>query len=83
MVFLQMLLDESQLRAIVAAVVVELSQPRSERLAYNLREASEVTGIPERQIALAVARRELPARKIGKAYRVTRQSLLNWLDSTH
>jgi excisionase family DNA binding protein len=73
-------LDQSQLRDLVLTIL-RLQEPQPERLAFNLAEASELTGVPERQLRLAIARRQLKGRRIGKAYCISRRSLLDWLDS--
>jgi len=64
----------TQICKIIAAL------PPVERLAFNIQEASKATGIDEQQISNAINRRELPARKIGKSWRITRQNLLIWLE---
>lgn len=74
-------LADEQLTNLVAAVVAKVAlEPKPERLAFNLAEASQVTGVSEKQLRLAIARKELKGRRIGKGYRITRESLLAWID---
>jgi len=72
--------DQAELVALVRTVVAELGT-KPERLAFNITEASEVTGIDSKQLSLAIARKELPAKRIGNSWRITRSALLNWLDT--
>jgi excisionase family DNA binding protein len=73
-------LESTQLRELVLTVL-RLQEPQPERLAFNLTEAAELTGVSEKQLRLAIARRQLKGRRIGKSYRITRRALLDWIDS--
>ncbi len=76
--------SEEQLEQLITRCVVKtiamFKAPYLDRLAFNLREAAELTGASEKQLRLALARRDLPGRRIGKSYRITRSALLDWLD---
>jgi len=77
-----MKLSNAEIAAIAKAVAELLQTPMAERLAFNITEASEVTGIDFKQISLAIARKELRAKRIGNSYRITRANLLNWLNTS-
>lgn len=69
--------SETQLEQTVAAILARL--PSAERLAYPLREAAELCGIPARTFRDAHSRGEFRAvKRCGKLY-VTRTELLRWL----
>jgi len=67
----------SDIEATVAAVLKRMPAP--ERLAYPLREAADLLGIPERTFRDAYSRGEFAAvKRCGKTL-VTRAELLRWL----
>ena len=74
------MVDRAQLVELVKAVI-ELSPSKADRLAFSLNEASEVTGIPVKQLRFAIGRKELRAKRVGKRITVTRDNLLRWLDT--
>lgn len=61
----------------VAAILARLPAP--ERLAYPLREAAQLCGIPERTFRDAFSRGEFRAVKRCGKWLVTRSELLRWL----
>jgi excisionase family DNA binding protein len=72
--------DQAELIELVRTAIQELGT-KPERLAYNITEAAQVTGIDYKQLSAAINRRELRAKKIGNSWRITRTALLNWLDT--
>lgn len=74
------LLNDSQLTQVAQVVTKLMREPQPERLVFNLREASELSGVSEQQLRFAIARGELRGRRIGKGYRITRKALLDWFD---
>jgi excisionase family DNA binding protein len=73
------MVDQALLVELVKTVNA-LSVTKTERLAYNITEAAQVTGIDVKQLSKAIARKELRARRIGNSWRITRAALLDWLD---
>lgn len=70
-------MPSDQLEQTVAAILARL--PSAERLAYPLREAAQLCGIPERTFRDAYSRGEFRAiKRCGKTL-VTRVELLRWL----
>jgi hypothetical protein len=66
-----------ELEAAVAAVLKRM--PAAERLAYPLREAADLIGVPERTFRDAYSRGEFVAVKRCGKMLVTRVELLRWL----
>lgn len=76
-----MSLDNDLVEAIAQRVASKLAGPSGNgRLAVNISEAAKMTGIDPKQISLAIERRQLPARRIGKSYRVSCRALLDWIE---
>ncbi len=76
------MVDQAQLVELVIAVVSEkLGPTKPERIAFNIREAAQVTGIDVKQLSLAIARKELRAKRIGNSWRISRTALLAWLET--
>lgn len=73
-------LSEQEFQRVLRIFIQLVREPVEERIAFNLTEAAKITGISERQLGLAVARRELKARRIGKSYRISRRALIDWID---
>lgn len=53
----------------------------SDQLAYRVGDVGKLVGFSTGQIMKMIERGELKARKCGKPVLVTRQALLEWLDS--
>lgn len=70
-------MPSEQLEQTIAAVLARLPAP--ERLAYSLREAAELIGVPERTFRDAFSRGEFAAVKRCGRWLVTRRELLRWL----
>lgn len=70
-----------ELESTIAAVLARLPAP--ERLAYPLREAAEIIGVPERTFRDAHSRGEFVAVKRCGKWLVTRAELLRWLSDSN
>lgn len=55
-------------------------RPRSEKLAYTLKEVQELVGVSRSSIYLALADRRLRAVKLGKKTLVLAKELQEWLE---
>ena len=51
----------------------------SERLAYSIAEVAEQVGVSEDTVKRAIAKGQLPIRKIGRLTRIDRQDRDEWL----
>lgn len=72
---------QPELEATIAAVLRRMPSP--ERLAYPLREAANLIGVPERTLRDAFSRGEFVAVKRCGKLLVTRAELLRWLSDCH
>ena len=57
-------------------------QRHTERLSYTIEQASDVSGIAPSTLRELCARGDLPARKVGRRWIISRRALLAYIDGT-
>ena len=72
-------MTRDEIRSVVVETIAEIQQ-NSYRIGYPEAEAAAVMGIPRHRLRDARLRGEISARKVGKGYVYSRESLVRFLE---